>query len=200
MNKADFASLLGKNKGENQVQKQMIIYTTPLEDNIKDTLKSIASKGYGSLKPTLITIEEVKKAINEYKQENQIYSDINMNNVTELSLSFKRILKIENLDNLVKLEKLKLDNNMIMKIQNLDSLVNIKWLDLSFNNISVIEGLDKLVNLADLSLFNNQITAIGGLDNCKKLNVLSIGKNQIKNPRLVFIIFSAKSNLLFTTL
>ena len=189
MNKADFANLLGKNKNDNQVQKQLDIYTIPLEDNIKSNLNAIASKGYGSIKPTLITIEEVKKAINEYKQENQIYSDINMHNVTELSLSFKRILKIANLDNLTKLEKLKLDNNMIMKIENLDSLDNIKWLDLSFNNISVMEGFGRLVNLTDLSLFNNQISMIGGLDQCKKLNILSMGKNQIKNPRNVKNIF-----------
>ena len=39
--KADFAALLGKKGGNEQVQKQLDIYTIPLEDNIKTTLNQI---------------------------------------------------------------------------------------------------------------------------------------------------------------
>jgi Leucine-rich repeat (LRR) protein len=165
-------------------EKPKIAFIKSVDESIKTKLYSIASKGYGSSQPKIITIEEIKKAIGEWKLENQIYSqEITLGNCLELSLSFQKILQIANLENLVKLEKLKLDNNLIMKIENLDELVNIKWLDLSFNFITVIEGLNSLVNLEDLSLYNNQISEVGGLDNCKKLNVLSIGRNNINNPK-----------------
>jgi Leucine-rich repeat (LRR) protein len=168
-------------KVEVKVMKEFI---PEVDETIKIKLHSIANKGYGATQPTIITIEEIQSAISEWKQENQIYSqEITPSNCTELALSFKKILQIANLDNLLKLEKLKLDNNMIMKIENLDHLLNLKWLDLSFNSITKIEGLDKLENLLDLSLFNNQIQEVEGLDNCRKLNVLSIGRNNIQNPK-----------------
>jgi hypothetical protein len=175
--------IFNRNKVDKVEEKPMIQFIKPVDALIKEKLHNLGNKGYSSINPTIITIEELKAAINEYKIENQIYTDIGLNNCLELSLSFKKILQIANLENLVRLEKLKLDNNMIMKIENLDSLINIKWLDLSFNQITKIEGLNCLVNLTDLSLFNNQICEVEGLDYCRKLNILSIGRNLIKNPK-----------------
>merc|ERR1719409_2195551 len=71
--------------------------------------------------------------------------------VTSLSLSFKNIIEISNLNNFDALTTLRLDNNIIDKIANLSHLTQLTWLDLSFNNIREIEGLDKLSNLLDLS-------------------------------------------------
>ena len=173
-------------KAETVGKKQLINFIPPIDDAIENKLHSIANKGYGVTQPTIISLEEIQNALNEWKSENQIYSqDINPSTCTELAMSFKKILKISNLDNLVKLQKLKLDNNMIMKIENLDRLVNIKWLDISFNFITKIENLNTLTELTDLSLFCNQISEVEGLDNCRKLNVLSLGKNSIKNPKEV---------------
>lgn len=179
------ASAILKGRNLNKVEeKPMIQFIKPVDEVIKTKLYSISNKGYSATQPKIITIEEIKKSIAEWKLENQIFSqEITLANCTELSLSFQKILQIANLENLVKLEKLKLDNNMIMKIENLDALVNIKWLDLSFNAITKIEGLDNLSNLEDLSVYNNQITQVEGLDNCRKLNVLSIGRNNIKTPK-----------------
>lgn len=181
----ELQKILGENKNETSTKKAMTIYTTPLDETMKTKLHTLAGKGNSSVQPTLITIEVIKNALNEYKLENQIYTEITIQNCIELSLSFKRILKIANLDNLENLQKLKLDNNMIMKIENLDKLRQIKWLDLSFNNITKIEGLSCLENLTDLSLFNNQISDVEGLDNCRALNILSLGRNNIKNPKNV---------------
>jgi hypothetical protein len=180
--------LKSKLKQDKTNEKQMVKFIPEVDENIKAKLQSIASKGHGATQPKVITLEEIKKAINEWKLENQIYSqEITLNNCTELSLSFQKILQISNLENLVKLEKLKLDNNMIMKIENLDHLTNLKWLDLSFNSIGKLENFEKLENLTDLSVYSNLICEVEGLDNCRKLNVLSIGRNNIKNPKDVNI-------------
>lgn len=174
----DFA--LYNQETKEKEEKKEIVYTTPLEASIKSKLYEIANKGFGVPKPTLITKNTIKEAIEEYKNEYQIYTEVNMSNCKEISLSFKRILKIANLDNLVELETLRLDNNMIMKIENLDQLKNLRWLDLSFNNISHIEGLNSLINLTDLSLFHNEIKDITNCLNYNmKLNILSIGNNKI---------------------
>lgn len=99
--------------------------------------------------------------------------------VDTLILSFKNILRIENLQGFDKLTKLQLDNNHIEKIEHLDHLVNLTWLDLSFNHITKIENLEKLTQLTDVSLFHNQIAKIENLEKLTKLNVLSLGCNQI---------------------
>jgi Leucine-rich repeat (LRR) protein len=108
---------------------------------------------------------------------------ITLHDIAELTLSFKNIWAIENLQGFeTSLVKLQLDNNHIQKIENLDHLVNLKWLDLSFNDISKIENLDKLVQLTDLSLFSNKITVIENLEKLTQLHVLSLGQNKIVKP------------------
>lgn len=98
---------------------------------------------------------------------------------TCLSLSFKNILKIGNLQGFQALGKLCLDNNIIKSIDSLGHLVNLTWLDLSFNCITKINGLEQLERLSDLSLFNNLIDDIEGLESCRKLQCLSLGNNNI---------------------
>ncbi|XDV13822.1 hypothetical protein PO909_002148 [Leuciscus waleckii] len=99
--------------------------------------------------------------------------------VLQLRLDFRNILKISHLWHFTSLTKLQLDNNVIERIEGLENLTNLIWLDLSFNNIEVIEGLDSLVKLEDLSLFNNRISVIENLDALQNLNILSIGNNSI---------------------
>ena len=78
--------------------------------------------------------------------------------VASLILSFKSIVRIQNLQGFESLTRLQLDNNNIERIEGLSHLVQLQWLDLSFNKISYIEGLDQLAQLADLSLFHNNIS------------------------------------------
>lgn len=101
--------------------------------------------------------------------------------VPTLTLSFKKIGRIENLIGFDCLTKLCLDNNEIQTIVNLNHLVNLKWLDLSFNKIARIQGLESLTRLEDLSLYSNHITAIEGLEQCRNLQCLSIGHNKIES-------------------
>ncbi|XP_055662145.1 dynein regulatory complex subunit 3 isoform X2 [Falco peregrinus] len=138
---------------------------------------------YNSIEPNVIDDEMVQKAIEEQYPEDKRKlakrEDINFKNVTELQLSFRNILQIDNLWHFENLTKLQLDNNVIEKIEALDSLVHLVWLDLSFNNIEVIEGLDTLVKLQDLSLYNNRISKIEHMDMLQELQIFSIGKNNL---------------------
>jgi len=99
--------------------------------------------------------------------------------VTTLTLSFKKIGRIENLVGFNVLTKLCLDNNNIDEIRGIEHLTTLRWLDLSFNKIKKIKGLDTLTQLEDLSLFSNKIVSIEGLDRCSKLECLSLGNNRI---------------------
>eukprot|EP01040_Poterioochromonas_malhamensis_P012764 gene12764-13990_t len=99
--------------------------------------------------------------------------------VETLTLSFKRIAKIENLIGFERLIKLCLDNNSIEDIINLSHLTSLKWLDLSFNKIRKIHGLDALIHLEDLSLYSNKISSVDGLEKLVKLQCLSLGNNRI---------------------
>lgn len=101
--------------------------------------------------------------------------------IAVLTLSFKRIGKIENLVGFDKLTKLCLDNNFIEEIAGLSHLTSLRWLDLSFNKIKKIQGLDNLINLEDISFYSNKISVIEGLEQCKSLLCLSIGNNRIES-------------------
>jgi len=116
-------------------------------------------------------VQQLKR---EEEEEEKLLEEIQV-----LRLSYKNILRIDNLNGLEALHTLCLDNNIIEEICNLDHLVNLMWLDLSFNNITKIQGLENLRNLKDLSLYNNNIDTIEGLDNCENLECLSIGNNKI---------------------
>ena len=185
--------ILGRTKVE---EKKLIEFIKPIDPTIKSKLQGMASSGFSGTQPRLITMELIAEAIAEYKQEKQIFSlEITQTNCTELALSFKKLLQISNLENLINVHTLRLDNNMIMKIENLSKLKNIKWLDLSFNYISEIEGLDDLENLTDLSLYGNQIKEVKNLDKNRKLNVLSVGFNQIADCKPMAKYLKRFSNL-----
>ncbi|NXX77469.1 DRC3 protein, partial [Urocolius indicus] len=141
------------------------------------------SELYKSIEPNVIDDEMVQKAIEEQCPEDieklVKREGIPLKDVTELQLSFRNILQIDNLWQFENLTKLQLDNNILEKIEGLESLVHLVWLDLSFNNIEVIEGLDTLVKLQDLSLYSNRISKIEHMDTLQELQIFSIGKNNL---------------------
>lgn len=118
--------------------------------------------------------------------------------VHSLSLSFKRIGRIENLVGLDNLVKLCLDNNFIEQISNIGHLVKLKWLDLSFNKIKKIQGLENLTQLEDLSLYSNKISVIEGLEQCTNLQCLSLGNNRIDSIEQVIRFRQLKSLRMLT--
>ncbi|KAM6054236.1 dynein regulatory complex subunit 3 [Chlamydotis macqueenii] len=138
---------------------------------------------YESIEPNIIDDEMLQNAIEEQYPEDLRKlvkrEGIKFTDVTELQLSFRNILQIDNLWQFENLTKLQLDNNIIEKIEALESLVHLVWLDLSFNNIEVIEGLDTLVKLQDLTLYNNRISKIEHMDTLQALQIFSIGKNNL---------------------
>ncbi|KAK2915924.1 hypothetical protein Q8A67_000298 [Cirrhinus molitorella] len=134
--------------------------------------------------PKVIDEEMLQQAIEEQGPQGQAgdiakKEGIQYEEVLQLRLDYKNILKIYHLWHFTSLTKLQLDNNVIERIEGLENLTNLVWLDLSFNNIEVIEGLDSLVKLEDLSLFSNRISVIENLDMLQNLHILSLGNNAI---------------------
>jgi hypothetical protein len=110
-------------------------------------------------------------------------NDVNLievvSKVEKLTISFKKIAYIENLNGFSNLVKLCLDNNLIENIVNISHLKSLRWLDLSFNRIRKIQGLEELKQLEDLTLYSNKITYLDGLDHLSNLQCLSLGNNRI---------------------
>jgi len=109
----------------------------------------------------------------------QQQDNIRYEEVESLRLSYKNILRVDNLVGLRNLTTLCLDNNVIEEIDNISHLVHLTWLDLSFNNIRKISGLEQLTQLKDLSLYCNQLESIESLEQCTQLECLSLGRNKI---------------------
>ncbi|XP_010132230.1 PREDICTED: leucine-rich repeat-containing protein 48 [Buceros rhinoceros silvestris] len=148
------------------------------------------SQSDNSIKPNVIDDDMIQKAVEEQCpgaiRKLARRGSIDFEDVTELQLSFRNILQIDNLWQFENLTKLQLDNNILEKIEGLESLVHLLWLDLSFNNIEVIEGLDSLVKLQDLSLYNNRISKIENMDTLQELQFFSIGQNNLTTLEDVF--------------
>ncbi len=87
---------------------------------IKTTLKNKAKteKDKETVKPTVINDDLIKDYLITYNRENRIYdkNDMPLWELTHLSLSYKNIIEIDNLQAMDKLKKLQLDNNIICRI------------------------------------------------------------------------------------
>ncbi|KAM4598286.1 dynein regulatory complex subunit 3 [Polymixia lowei] len=137
---------------------------------------------YGKVEPSVMDEEMLQKAVEEQGPQEQAghiakEEGIEFNEVLQLRLEYRNILKIDHLWEYTFLTKLQLNNNIIEKIEALGCLTNLMWLDLSFNNIEKIEGLESLVNLEVLSLYNNRISVIENMDTLENLSFFSIGNN-----------------------
>ncbi len=96
-----------------------------------------------------------------------------------LDLSYNKISKIENLNQLVNLTRLFINHNEIGKIEGLEQLCKLKSLHIRSNQIKKIRGLEKLKNLEILDCSSNQIFEIEDIGNLHKLKILSLNSNQI---------------------
>lgn len=101
-----------------------------------------------------------------------------LSNLQRLNISNNKITKIENLDRLLSLQELIVSNNKIGSIENLTSLSNLRELDISSNKITKIENL-LLANLQELDISNNKITKIENLNHLPNLQGIDLGINQI---------------------
>ncbi|TRY98968.1 hypothetical protein DNTS_001235 [Danionella cerebrum] len=150
------------------------------------------------IEPRVIDEEMLQNAIQDQGPKGQAADiarkeGIKYQEVTELRLDYRSILKIYHLWSFTSLTKLQLDNNLIRRIEGLENLTNLLWLDLSFNSIEAIEGLNSLVKLQDLSLFNNCISVIENLDMLRNLHILSLGNNSIHQLENVVYLRKFKS-------
>ncbi len=89
-----------------------------------------------------------------------------------------KIKKIENL-NLPNLSILSIQSNRLTKMENLDSLINLSELYLSDNGLTKIEGLEKLANLRVLDLARNLIERIENIENLKNLEEFWFNDNKL---------------------
>ncbi|XP_071777322.1 dynein regulatory complex subunit 3 [Centroberyx gerrardi] len=140
------------------------------------------SRRYGKVEPSVVDEEMLQKAVEEQGPQEQAgriakEEGIRFNEVLQLRLAYRDILKIDHLWEFTSLTKLELNNNIIKKIEGLDRLTNLTWLNLSFNNIEKIEGLESLVKLEVLNLYNNRISVIENMENLEKLTFFSIANN-----------------------
>jgi len=146
--------------------------------------------------PEVIDIPLIEECIivvggEKMRQESK---ELRFEDVLWLKLSFKNIVRIENLHGLHSLQKLQLDNNHIRKIVNLDHLHNLTWLDLSFNHIETLLGestkedpdgtihppLGSLTKITDLCLTHNKISKIYGIETLVNLEIFSCANNEIQ--------------------
>ncbi|KAM9843971.1 dynein regulatory complex subunit 3 [Aulostomus maculatus] len=155
----------------------------------------------GISKPIFLDEEILQRAIIEELPQNQAgriakEEGIQINEVLQLRLEYRNILKIDHLWGLNMLTQLHLNNNLIKKMEGLDHLINLIWLNLSFNNIEKIEGLESLRKLEVLNLSNNKISVIENMETLENLTLFCITNNHIE--QLDNVLYLRKFKKLFT--
>jgi protein phosphatase 1 regulatory subunit 7 len=98
-----------------------------------------------------------------------VLENLNLPNLSILSVQANRLTKIENLDSLVNLTELYLSDNGITKIENLTKLTKLKTLDLSNNQIEHIENLSELRELEEFWFNQNNLGTWEDIDVLKQL-------------------------------
>jgi protein phosphatase 1 regulatory subunit 7 len=98
--------------------------------------------------------------------------NLNLPNLSILSVQSNRLSKIENLDSLPNLTELYLSDNGITKIEGLEKLTQLKVLDLASNKIERIENVEHLKNLEEFWFNNNYLSKWEDIDVLKHLTSL----------------------------
>ena len=105
----------------------------------------------------------------------------NLETITELNLTTKKIINVSGLEKFTYLNKLKLGDNIISDITPLSSLTNLTELYLNNNEIADITPLSLLTNLTYLELEFNRISDITPLSSLTNLKTLGLHSNSISN-------------------
>lgn len=103
-------------------------------------------------------------------------------NLECLSLQCNRVVRIENLSELINLSELYLSENGIEIIEGLEKNTNLETLDLAKNRIKKIENVNQLRNMQEFWINDNQIDDWKCLDNLKdneKLETVYLERNPI---------------------
>uniref|UniRef100_A0A8D3ATY3 Dynein regulatory complex subunit 3 n=1 Tax=Scophthalmus maximus TaxID=52904 RepID=A0A8D3ATY3_SCOMX len=151
--------------------------------------------------PILIDEEILQKAVLEQTLQDQARriakaEGIHFDEVLQICLEYKNIVKIDHLWDFTSLTRLDLNNNIIERMEGLDSLMNLTWLNLSFNRIEKIEGLESLQRLELLNLSSNRISVIENMDGLEKLSNFCIANNLLE--QLDNVLYLRKFKNLFT--
>lgn len=127
-------------------------------------------------------IWSVDLADNQLTEINQDLSCLK--NLSELNLSFNKIVKIDNLDKLNFIQKIDLWNNEITEINNLEKLRTLSDLHLWYNKITTTKWLDALRNLTSLKLQHNEINDLSYLKGLTNLVELKLEFNKLSEENL----------------
>ncbi len=99
-----------------------------------------------------------------------------------LSIQSNRIVKLENLDNLINLEELYMSDNGLTKIEGIEKLAKLRVFDLSNNKIEHIENIECVKELEEFWFSNNNLSNwqyIEVLKQLPKLKCLYLEHNPI---------------------
>ncbi len=113
---------------------------------------------------------------------NDINGIANMRNLTKLNLGYnKNINDISVLSGLTELTYLSLTNNSIIDVSPLCNLTNLEFLYIGNNPIVDAEPLSNLTNLNELNLSNTSIEDVSPLSSLDNLSILDLSNTSIKD-------------------
>jgi len=123
-------------------------------------------------------LRDIIKEILNKRSDDPVYKD-EVESITKLDLSEKKLESIGGLEYFINLVELDLFNNTITDLKPLKNLISLKKLDLFSNRIMDISPLVCLYNLKYLYIADNKIPTICGIENLLNLEELNLSNNPI---------------------
>lgn len=127
--------------------------------------------------------EQLEQAIKQIlqKNENEAVMQKDMESLTVVDLSNRKIKSLHGLQYASNLTHLDLSNNEINDIEPLKSLTKIRGLDISRNQIVSIEALSSMTDMGSLQVNSNKIASIEVVKRFPRLHTFEVNDNQISS-------------------
>jgi internalin A len=147
---------------------------------------ALAVSVFSAEEPVYFADPNLKAAVEEHLG----ISDPNaadMNCLTVLNASDRRITDLTGLEYAANLTRLNLTCNEISDIQAISALSNLAYIDLGYNQISDVSPIEGLMTLSELNLYGNNISDISAVVNLTNLLELSLRENQLDDNDICLI-------------
>lgn len=145
----------------------------PNVTNIKHLTKLIKLDLRSGNNGNIDSVNELTTLKTLYLGNNRKIGSVDLPNLTELDLTFNKV--IYDITHLSTLKILNLRNNP--NIRKISHLTNLTELDLAFNKIVTDEELKSLTNLTELNLINNNLITDEGISQLKKLKIIKLNNH-----------------------
>lgn len=176
-------SSCSKNNQEESVEYKTVEIETVYEIEINDShvTGSISEFQKGRVRKGALIYQNDVPSISDIKEYLIIYSDEELEQVTELHIGQNKIEKITGLERFKNLHSIILNQNILTDISGLKSCPGLTGISLGRNPIEDITPVYSFENLVGLDIEFTNVSSLKGIENLQKLEYLGLAGSKVND-------------------